>query len=302
MKAMVFEEYGPPEVLQIKDVPLPVPDSGQVRVKVHATTVTAGDWRMRKADPPYARIYNGLLRPREVKILGFEVSGVVDAVGRDATRLQKGDRVFAHTGLRFGGYAEYICLPVNGNQNKGLVAKMPTNLSFPEAAGVPTGGLAALNLLRKGGITGGIDVLIVGASGSVGTFAVQLAKHYGASITAVCSASNFDLVTSLGAGKTIDYSVENFWERSESYDLVFDAVSKVSGRYCRRALKPGGRYVDVGVGRKDRIQDLDFLRELLEAGQIKPVIDRTYPFEDIPAAHAYVEKGHKKGNVVVTVP
>lgn len=302
MKAMVFKKYGAPEVLHVADVPQPTPKNDEVRVKVHATTVTAGDWRMRKADPPYARLYNGLLLPKRVNILGFEVAGVVDVVGAAVSRLQKGDQVFAQTGLRFGGYAEYICLPVNGNEKKGIVAKMPENLSFEEAAAVPTGGLAALNLLRKGNIQYGGGVLIVGASGSVGSFAVQIAKNRGATVTAVCSGSNFDLVTSLGSDVVIDYTRENFWERDERYDLVFDAVSKVSSRNCKRALKPGGRYVDVGMNRRDRLEDLELLRELLEASHIKPVIDRTYPFDEIPEAHRYVEQGHKKGNVVVTVP
>ena len=325
MKAIVFEKYGPPEVLQMKEIEKPKPKSNEVLVKIHATSVTAADWRMRKPDPFMVRMMTGVFRPKKFNILGIELAGVVEEVGNDVTLFKPGDEIFGSTGFGFGAYAEYVCLPEKRPAEvEGAIIHKPSNLTFAEAAVVPVGADTALFFLRdQGNIQSGQKVLIYGASSSVGSYTVQLAKYYGAEVTAVCSTSNLDWVKELGADTMIDYKTTDFTQSGETYDVIFDAVGKLSLSGAMKALKEDGVFLDavhmmrrsvqakfatrgskkkiLGDSAKGLLEDLVFIKELVEAGKIKPVIDRTYPLEEIVEATKYVETGRKKGNVVITV-
>jgi len=300
MKAVVFEKYGPPEVLQLKDVAKPSPRPNEILVRVRATSVTAGDWRMRKADPFTARLFNGLFRPARVQVLGFDLAGDVEAAGPDVKAFKPGDAVFAFCGFGFGAYAEYRCLAEDE-----AVAMKPANMTYAEAAAVPYGAIAPLHYLREQGrLQSGQKALIIGASGSVGTFAVQIARCLGAEVAGVCSARNAALVTSLGAERVFDYAREDFAAGGARYDLIFDAAGKSPPAQCRKALAPGGVYLTImkdGPNKAQRRELLLSLKELIEAGQIRSVIDRCYPLEQIVEAHRYVDAGHKQGNIIITV-
>jgi NADPH:quinone reductase-like Zn-dependent oxidoreductase len=314
MRAVVHDRYGPPEVLRLEDVDRPVAAANEVLVRVHATTVTRTDTHIRQAKPFLWRFFAGLVRPKR-KILGVELAGEVEAVGATVTEFRAGDRVFGVSG--FGAHAEFVCL-----RESGLLAHMPTGLTFEEAAAVCDGGLQGLEALRRGGVGKGTRLVVYGASGSCGTAAVQLARHFGAHVTAVCNTKNIELVRSLGADEVVDYLQQDFTKNGETYDVILDAVGKHSFLRCRGSLKPGGLYVATDrlynfllmlwtsrIGDKKVVfpvskrtqKDVLFLKELIEAGRYRPVIDRSYRLEDVVEATRYVETLQKTGNIVLTV-
>jgi NADPH:quinone reductase-like Zn-dependent oxidoreductase len=311
MKAIVCTRYGPPEVLKALDVPTPVPRDDEVSIRIRCTTCHIGDVRVRGAVLPFwlqlpFRLYMGLVKPRR-RILGMEVSGVVERVGRSVRKFKPGDAVLACSPYLLGGYAEYICLPEEAaDVRRGLVVRKPSSMSFAEAAaGLATGGLTALSMLRKADLRPGATALIYGASGSVGVYAVQLAKHFGAEVTGVCSANNFDLVRSLKADRVIDYTTRALEDCTDTFDVVFDAVGKLSAAQSKRLSAPSGRRLDVrwhvGPIAKMTTAELEFLAALVDAGKLRTFIDREYPLDRIVEAHTYVQQGHKRGHVVINV-
>jgi len=328
MNAIVWRRYGPPEGLELQEVEKPVPKADEILVRIHATTVTAGDCEMRRLQLPLGlsfpmRLYTGFLRPKRLKILGQELAGEVEQVGSQVTSYKVGDQVFGTTGFRFGAYAEYICLPAAPNDAQGALAAKPTNLTYPEAAAVPTAGLEALHYMRKADVQPGKKVLIIGGGGSIGTFSIQLAKHFNAEVTAVDSTGKLEMMRSLGADHVIDYTRGDYTKNGKTYDLIIDMVGKHSVLQRLKLLKKNGIYF-LAFARPSHIllgfwtsltstkrlkiesanqdeEDLQILKNLIEEGRLTPVIDRCFSLEQVPEAHRYVEAGGKKGNVCITL-
>ncbi len=304
MKAVVYKKYGPPTVLKVTEVTKPKPKEDEMLVKIHAATVTSGDVRLRASDfPPLfwlpARLIFGLFRPRK-QILGHELSGTIEAIGKKVTKFKVGDQVFGTTTmLKTGSYAEYICLPEEWKS--GVIARKPKNLSFKEAAALPVGAMTAMFLLEKAGFKSGQKLLVYGASGSVGTYAVQLAKGQGASVTAVCSGSNMEMVKSLGAQRVIDYTNEDYSKSEEKFDIVFDAVGKTDKLKAKKVLSTNGKFVSVNMLTKEKTESIERIRVLAEQGNLKPYIDKVFTLDEIVNAHKYVDSGRKRGNLVIEI-
>ena len=317
MRAIEYFEYGSPEVLQLTEVDKPIPKDREVLIRIMATAVNSADWRLRKADPFAVRFILGLRKPKK-NILGGVFSGVIESVGKYVTLYSVGDEVFGSAAMHFGAYAEYVCLPENCP-----MARKPVNISHPEAAVIPFGATAALHFLRKASIRKGQKVLIYGASGAIGTAAVQLAKYYGAHVTGVCSTANIDLVKTLGADQVVDYTKDDFTKNGETYDVIFETVNKITYSQSLESLTKEGELILAASGltgmirglwtsmtsnRKvftgvisENARDMMFLKKLIEESKLKPVIDRTYALEQMVEAHTYVEQGHKKGNVAIII-
>lgn len=296
MKAIVYEKYGTADVLNLTEIDKPIPKNDEILIKIISTSVSAADWRLRKANPFLVRIFNGLFKPKRVKTLGFEISGIVEKTGKNVSGFKKGDAVFAYCGLKFGGYAEYLCL-----KETDIIEQKPENMSFEEAATTPLGSLTALYFLRKANVSNGQKILIYGASGSVGTFAIQLAKYFGAKVTSVCSQKNIDLVKSLGTDYSIDYTTTHITSLKEKFDVIFDAVGKISKSDFRKILSHNGRFVSVKSQSRPTQNDLHFIKMLIESENLISIIDKTYKLKDIREAHRYVEQFRKRGNVAVLV-
>ena len=300
MKAISCTKSGSPEVLKLVELDRPIPKQNEILVKVKASSVTRGDVSLRKISRLILVPVGFLFGFKPMKVTGVEYAGIVEAIGSDVKQFSKGDNVYGTTtGLEYGGNAEYVCVPENSK--KGVLVKKPGNISFMEAAVIPVGGMTALHILRKANIQNGLKILIYGASGSVGSYAIQLAKYFGADVTGVCSTTNLEMVKSLGADKVIDYHKEDFTKGKVIYDVVFDAVGKISKRYCKNVLSKSGSFLSVKYPTKEKTEYMVFLNELIESGKLKPVIDRTYTLDKIREAHSYVEQGHKRGNVAITV-
>lgn len=317
MKAVVYTEYGSPDVLKLKEVEKPEPKDNEVLIKIIATAVNSGDWRLRKADPFIARFFMGLFKPNK-NILGVVLAGEVEKTGKDVNRYKPGDKVFGLSDKLMGTYAEYICLPQTS-----ALALMPDNISFEEAAVIPFGGHTALHFLKKADIRSGQSILVYGASGAVGTAAVQLAKYYGAVVTGVCSSSNVEMIKSLGADNVVDYTKTVIKQIDENFDIIFETVNKVPVSEIKKLLRENGTLILGSAMIKEMLQgalislfgnvrvvmgeaiatadDMNFMKALTDSGNLKPVIDRTYTLEQISEAHAYVERGHKRGSVVIKV-